>query len=231
MDIEAAKAKGAMALFGEKYDDKVRVLSMGDFSIELCGGTHAKRTGDIGMLKITAESGIAAGVRRIEAVTATAVEEAFYQQQASLNQKLNESQQKAKSLEKEIQLLKEKLAAQESANLINQVVLVNGVKVLVAQLEGADSKGLRTMVDDLKNQMSSGVVLLSNVSDDKISLIAGVTKDLTTKVKAGDLVNLVAVQVGGKGGGRPDMAQAGGTDLGALPKAMSDVMPWLSDCL
>ncbi|SKA45829.1 alanine--tRNA ligase [Enterovibrio nigricans] len=231
MDIESAKAKGAMALFGEKYDDNVRVLSMGDFSIELCGGIHANRTGDIGMLKIVSEGGIAAGVRRIEAVTGQGAEEAFYRQQQEFSQKVSDSQNRAKALEKEIQLLKEKLAAQESASLINNVKDINGVKVLISALNGADSKALRTMVDDLKNQMGSGVVFLSNVADDKVSLIAGVTKDLTGNVKAGELVNMVAQQVGGKGGGRPDMAQAGGTDVAALPAAMETVAPWLTERL
>ncbi len=231
MDINAAKEKGAMALFGEKYDDEVRVLTMGDFSIELCGGTHANRTGDIGMLKIISEGGIAAGIRRIEAVTAKGAEESFYRQQKELNHKLLESQSRAKSLEKEIQLLKEKLAAQESANLINKVTEINGTKVIISGLINADSKALRTMVDDLKNQMGSGIVVLSNLVDDKISLIAGVTKDLTNKVKAGELIGMIAVQVGGKGGGRPDMAQAGGSDVSALPKAMASVSPWLQERL
>ncbi|MGF1705611.1 alanine--tRNA ligase [Enterovibrio baiacu] len=231
MDIDAAKAKGAMALFGEKYDDEVRVLTMGDFSIELCGGTHANRTGDIGMLKITSEGGIAAGVRRIEAVTGQGAEDAFYRQQQEFSQKVNESQTRAKALEKEIQQLKEKLAAQESASLINNVTEINGVKVLISKLDGADSKALRTMVDDLKNQMGSGVVFLGNVADDKVALIAGVTKDLIGKVKAGELVNMVAQQVGGKGGGRPDMAQAGGSDAAALPNALESVTPWLAERL
>lgn len=229
MEISAAKEKGAKALFGEKYDDEVRVLAMGDFSIELCGGTHANRTGDIGMLKITSEGGIAAGIRRIEAVTAKGVEESLYRQQKELNQKILESQSRAKLLEKEIQLLKEKLAVQESANLINKVTEINGTKVIISELVNADSKALRTMVDDLKNQMGSGIVVLSNLVDDKISLIAGVTKDLTNKVKAGELVAMIAVQVGGKGGGRPDMAQAGGSDVSALPNAMASVAPWLQE--
>ncbi|SFP90631.1 alanine--tRNA ligase [Enterovibrio norvegicus] len=231
MGIDAAKAKGAMALFGEKYDDEVRVLTMGDFSIELCGGTHANRTGDIGMLKLTSEGGIAAGVRRIEAVTGQGAEEAFYRQQREFSQKVSESQTRAKALEKEIQQLKEKLAAQESASLINNVTEINGVKVLISKLDGADSKALRTMVDDLKNQMGSGVVFLGNVADDKVALIAGVTKDLIGKVKAGELVNMVAQQVGGKGGGRPDMAQAGGSDAAALPNALESVTPWLAERL
>lgn len=231
MNIEAAKAKGAMALFGEKYDDNVRVLTMGDFSIELCGGTHANRTGDIGMLKIVSEGGIAAGVRRIEAVTGQGAEEVFYSQQQEFAKKVSESQNRARLLEKEIQLLKEKLAAQESANLINNVQEINGIKVLISKLDGADSKALRTMVDDLKNQMGSGVVFLANVADDKVGLIAGVTTDLTGKVKAGELVNMVAQQVGGKGGGRPDMAQAGGSDVAALPAALETVTPWLAERL
>ncbi|PCE68993.1 alanine--tRNA ligase [Salinivibrio sp. YCSC6] len=231
MDIDAAKQKGAMALFGEKYDDKVRVLTMGDFSIELCGGTHANRTGDIGLFKITSEGGIAAGIRRIEAITGQDAIERVYQQQADYEAKLDDAHGKAKALEKQIQQLKQKLAAQESAGLINQVRELNGVKVLVSQLDGADNKALRSMVDDLKNQMGSGIVLLGNVADGKVGLIAGVTKDLTGKVKAGELVNLVAQQVGGKGGGRPDMAQAGGSDVAALPQAIQSVDAWLAERL
>lgn len=231
MDIESAKQKGAMALFGEKYDDEVRVLSMGDFSTELCGGIHATNTGDIGLFKIVSEGGIAAGIRRIEAVTADAAIDAFESQQQQIQDKLAESAAKSKSLEKEIAQLKEKLANQESANLIGKVQEINGTKVLIAGLKDGDSKALRTMVDDLKNQVGSGVILLANVAGDKIALIAGVTKDLTSKVKAGELVNLVATQVGGKGGGRPDMAQAGGNDVEALPEAMKSVLPWLEERL
>ncbi|NAW53958.1 alanine--tRNA ligase, partial [Vibrio sp. V41_P2S12T139] len=231
MDIESAKKKGAMALFGEKYDDEVRVLSMGDFSTELCGGIHASSTGDIGLFKITSESGIAAGIRRIEAVTGEAALDAIEAQNAKYEEKLAESAQKAKALEKEVQKLKDKMAAAESANIMGKAVEVNGTKVLVAALEGADSKNLRTMVDDIKNQMGSGVVLLANVTGDKVGLIAGVTKDLTGKVKAGDLVKMIAEQVGGKGGGRPDMAQAGGTDVAALPEAIKTVQPWLEERL
>ncbi len=232
MDIESAKKKGAMALFGEKYDDEVRVLSMGDFSTELCGGIHASSTGDIGLFKITSESGIAAGIRRIEAVTGEAALDAIEAQNAKYEEKLAESAQKAKALEKEVQKLKDKMAAAESANIMGKAVEVNGTKVLVAALEGADSKNLRTMVDDIKNQMGgSGIVLLANVTGDKVGLIAGVTKDLTGKVKAGDLVKMIAEQVGGKGGGRPDMAQAGGTDVAALPEAIKTVQPWLEERL
>ncbi len=245
MDIESARAKGAMALFGEKYDDEVRVLSMGEFSTELCGGVHANRTGDIGLFKIVSESGIAAGVRRIEAVTGSAAIEALHQEEAllaetaslvksdvaSIGTKVSALIAHSKQLEKELQQMKDKLAAQESANLIDQVQDINGVKVLVTQLNGADNKALRGMVDELKNQMGSGIVVLGNVSDDKVGLIAGVTKDLIGKVKAGELVNLVALQVGGKGGGRPDMAQAGGTDAAALPEALASVTPWLIEKL
>ncbi len=231
MDIEAAKAKGAMALFGEKYDDQVRVLSMGDFSTELCGGIHASNTGDIGLFKIISEGGIAAGIRRIEAVTGDVALDALEAQQAKFEEKLAESASKAKSLEKEIQVLKEKLAAQASASLTDQVKEIAGVKVLVAQLDGADNKALRGMVDELKNQLGSGIIMLGNVADDKVGLIAGVTKDLTGKVKAGELVNMVAQQVGGKGGGRPDMAQAGGSDASALPAALASANAWLEERL
>ncbi|WP_394240112.1 alanine--tRNA ligase [Vibrio astriarenae] len=231
MDIESAKQKGAMALFGEKYDDEVRVLSMGDFSTELCGGIHAYNTGDIGLFKITSEGGIAAGIRRIEAVTADAALDAVEAAQEKMEQKLAESAKKAKSLEKEIQLLKDKMAAAESANIMGKVEEINGTKVLVAALEGADNKNLRTMVDDAKNRVGSGVILIANVANDKVGLIAGVTKDLTGQVKAGELVNMVAQQVGGKGGGRPDMAQAGGTDVSALPEALQSVRGWLEERL
>ncbi|CAM3504337.1 Alanine--tRNA ligase [Vibrio aerogenes CECT 7868] len=231
MDLEAAKAKGAMALFGEKYDSQVRVLSMGDFSTELCGGIHASHTGDIGLFRITSESGIAAGIRRIEAVTGEAALDSLEEQKDSYETKLSDISAKNKLLEKEIQQLKDKLASQAGANLTQQVKEISGVKVLVAQLNGADNKALRGMVDELKNQLGSGVIMLGNVSGDKVGLIAGVTKDLISRVKAGDLVNMVAQQVGGKGGGRPDMAQAGGSDVQALPQALSSVDEWLESRL
>ncbi len=231
MDIESAKQKGAMALFGEKYDDEVRVLSMGDFSTELCGGIHAANTGDIGLFKITSEGGIAAGIRRIEAVTGESALDVVDAQTRNFESKLNDAASKAKALEKEIQQLKDKLASQASASLTDQVKDIAGIKVLVAQLDGADNKALRGMVDDLKNQLGSGVIMLGNVAGDKVGLIAGVTKDLTGKVKAGELVNMVAQQVGGKGGGRPDMAQAGGSDAGALPAALESVDAWLAERL
>ncbi len=231
MNIDEAKAKGAMALFGEKYDDQVRVLSMGDFSTELCGGIHASSTGDIGLFKIISEGGIAAGIRRIEAVTGEGALDYLDAQQAQHDAKVSEMAAKAKLLEKEIQQLKDKLAAKESAGLINQVKQIAGVNVLVAQLNGADNKALRGMVDDLKNQLSSGIIMLGNVAEGKVGLIAGVTNDLTNKVKAGELVNMVALQVGGKGGGRPDMAQAGGTDAHALPSALESVDAWIAERL
>ncbi|MET1281953.1 alanine--tRNA ligase [Vibrio navarrensis] len=231
MDIEAAKQKGAMALFGEKYDDEVRVLSMGDFSTELCGGIHASNTGDIGLFKIISEGGIAAGIRRIEAVTGEGALDALDNQTRKYEEKLADAASKAKSLEKEIQQLKDKLASQASASLTDQVKQIAGVNVLVAKLDGADNKALRGMVDELKNQLGSGIIMLGNVADDKVGLIAGVTNDLTSKVKAGELVNMVAQQVGGKGGGRPDMAQAGGTDAGALPTALESVDAWLAERL
>lgn len=231
MDIESAKAKGAMALFGEKYDDEVRVLSMGEFSTELCGGIHASSTGDIGLFKITSEGGIAAGIRRIEAVTGEAALDAIEATAAQYEAKLGDAASKAKSLEKEIAQLKDKLAAVESANIMGKVEEIGGTKVLVAALEGADSKNLRTMMDNAKNQMGSGIAFIANVADGKVGLIAGVTKDLTGKVKAGDLVKMVAEQVGGKGGGRPDMAQAGGTDVDALPEALQSIRGWLEERL
>ncbi|EEY39430.1 alanine--tRNA ligase [Vibrio mimicus] len=231
MNIDEAKAKGAMALFGEKYDDQVRVLSMGDFSTELCGGIHASNTGDIGLFKITSEGGIAAGIRRIEAVTGEGALDYIEAQQAQHDAKVVEMAAKAKLLEKEIQQLKDKLAAKESSGLINQVKQIAGVNVLVAELNGADNKALRGMVDDIKNQLGSGIIMLGNVAEGKVGLIAGVTSDLTNKVKAGELVNMVALQVGGKGGGRPDMAQAGGTDAHALPSALESVDAWIAERL
>ena len=242
MDIDAARASGAMALFGEKYDDRVRVLRMGDFSTELCGGTHAARTGDIGLFRITSESGTAAGVRRIEAVTGEGAMAILHAQSDQLNdiaqllkgdshnlgEKVRAALERTRQLEKELQQLKEQAAAQESANLSSKAEEINGVKLLVSELAGVEPKMLRTMVDDLKNQLGSTVVVLATVADGKVSLIAGVSKDVTDRVKAGELVGMVAQQVGGKGGGRPDMAQAGGTDASALPAALASVKGWVS---
>ncbi|MFY0676376.1 MAG: alanine--tRNA ligase [Neptuniibacter sp.] len=224
MEIEAAKAKGAAALFGEKYDDEVRVLSMGgDFSIELCGGTHAKRTGDIGLLKITSEGGVAAGVRRIEAVTGECALTYFAEQKNQFEQKLQDQQAKTRLLEKELEQIKAKLAAAKGADLASNAVEVNGVKVLAAQLDGVEPKALRDTIDQLKNKLGNGVVVLATVSDGKIALAAGVTKELSGKVRAGDLIKELTAKLGGKGGGRPDFAQGGGSDLAALPAALESV--------
>lgn len=242
MDLEAAKAKGAMALFGEKYDERVRVLSMGDFSTELCGGTHASRTGDIGLFRIISESGTAAGVRRIEAVTGEGAIATVHADSERLSEvahllkgdsnnladKVRSVLERTRQLEKELQQLKEQAAAQESANLSSKAIDVNGVKLLVSELSGVEPKMLRTMVDDLKNQLGSTIIVLATVVEGKVSLIAGVSKDVTDRVKAGELIGMVAQQVGGKGGGRPDMAQAGGTDAAALPAALASVKGWVS---
>lgn len=242
MDLEAAKAKGAMALFGEKYDERVRVLSMGDFSTELCGGTHASRTGDIGLFRIISESGTAAGVRRIEAVTGEGAITTVHADSDRLSEvahllkgdsnnladKVRSVLERTRQLEKELQQLKEQAAAQESANLSSKAIDVNGVKLLVSELSGVEPKMLRTMVDDLKNQLGSTIIVLATVTEGKVSLIAGVSKDVTDRVKAGELIGMVAQQVGGKGGGRPDMAQAGGTDAAALPAALASVKGWVS---
>ena len=245
MNIDEAKQSGAMALFGEKYDEEVRVVGMGDFSTELCGGTHTQRTGDIGFFKIIAESGVAAGIRRIEAVAGQAAIDYMHQlgeqieetaslikgDQFSIAVRVRQFMDRTRLLERELEQLKAKLAANAGANLLSQVVKVNGQQVLVAKLDDIDPKNLRTTLDELKQRLHSGVLLLATVSEGKVSLIAGVTKDLTNKVKAGDLVNQVAQQVGGKGGGRPDMAQAGGTEPGSLPAALESVVPWLEERL
>ncbi|EOW6719423.1 alanine--tRNA ligase [Cronobacter dublinensis] len=242
MDLEAAKAKGAMALFGEKYEERVRVLSMGDFSTELCGGIHASRTGDIGLFRIVSESGTAAGVRRIEAVTGEGALSLVHAQNdrlnelshllksdsQTLNDKVRAMVERTRQLEKELQQLKEQQAAQESASLSSKAVDIKGVKLLVSELAGVEPKMLRTMVDDLKNQLGSAVIVLATVAEGKVSLIAGVSKDVTDRVKAGELVGMIAQQVGGKGGGRPDMAQAGGTDAAALPAALGGVESWVA---
>lgn len=238
MDIESAKAKGAAALFGEKYDDTVRVLSMGgDYSIELCGGTHAARTGDIGLLKIVSEGGVAAGVRRIEAVTGEGALSWLAATDATLGEvsalvkggrdnvvdKVRSLSERNRQLEKELELLKTKLAAAAGSDLLSSAVDVKGIKVLAAQLEGVEAKALRDTIDQMKNKLGSGVVVLATVSGDKIALAAGVTKELTGQVKAGDLVRELTAKIGGKGGGRPDFAQGGGTDTAALPAALEAV--------
>jgi alanyl-tRNA synthetase len=245
MQIDDAKEKGAMALFGEKYDDEVRVVTLGGFSTELCGGVHVERTGDIGFVKIVSESGIAAGVRRIEAVSGECAL-AFTEQQgsnlslvaamvksdiANMPGKVEQLISRSKQLEKEIQILKQQVAAQAGSDLISEAIDVNGVKVLVADLAGVESKALRGMMDELKNKIGSGIILLGTASEGKVGLIAGVTKDLTGQVKAGDLVNTAAQHVGGKGGGRPDMAQAGGTQPEHLTLALDAAKAWLTDKL
>jgi alanyl-tRNA synthetase len=245
MYIEEAKEKGAMALFGEKYDDEVRVVTLGDFSIELCGGVHVNRTGDIGLLKIVSESGVAAGVRRIEAVTGQSAL-TYTNQQASLltqiaslvksdvnnvNSKVEALISRAKQLEKQVSLLKQEFAAQAGSDLVNQAITIEGIKVLIADLGGVESKALRGMVDELKNKMQSGIIMLATANGGKAGLIAGVTKDLISRVKAGELVNMVAEQVGGKGGGRPDMAQAGGSKPENISEALASVSPWLQEKL
>ncbi|QHB31584.1 alanine--tRNA ligase [Yersinia canariae] len=245
MELDAAKEKGAMALFGEKYDDQVRVLTMGDFSTELCGGIHASRTGDIGLFRILSESGTAAGIRRIEAVTGEGAIALLHQENDllqdvahlvkgdthNLADKVRAVLDRSKMLERELQQLKAQQAAQESASLSSNAKLVNGVKLLVSQLDNVEPKMLRTMVDDLKNQLGSAIIVLATTAEDKVSLIVGVTKDLTGKVKAGELIADIAQQVGGKGGGRPDMAQAGGTDVQALPSALASVEAWVASRL
>ena len=245
MDLDDAKQKGAMALFGEKYDQRVRVLTMGDFSTELCGGIHALRTGDIGLFRIQSESGTAAGVRRIEAVTgegALAQVNAQSQQlldvaqlvkanSSNLNEKVRGLVDHVRALEKELQQLRDQQAAQESASLSSKAIDVKGTKLLVSELSNVEPKMLRTMVDDLKNQLTSAIIVLATVDDGKVSLIAGVTKDLTDRVKAGELIGELASQVGGKGGGRPDMAQAGGTNPQALAGALAGVQEWVCNRL
>ncbi|MFQ3289202.1 MAG: alanyl-tRNA synthetase [Alteromonadaceae bacterium] len=245
MQIDDAKEKGAMALFGEKYDDEVRVVTLGDFSTELCGGVHVNRTGDIGLFKIISESGIAAGVRRIEAVTATGALNFVEQQSQSLfsiaalvksdvnnvTDKVEQLISRGKQQEKEINQLKQLLAAQAGSDLVSQAIDINGVKVLIADLDGVETKALRGMVDELKNKMGSAIIMLATANDGKVGLISGVTKDLIGKVKAGELVNMVAQQVGGKGGGRPDMAQAGGSQPENISTALATVQAWLTEKL
>jgi len=231
-------------LFGEKYGDEVRVLDIGT-SRELCGGTHVSRTGDIGLFKITSESGVAAGVRRIEATTGEGALKLINAQQSlisalanDLKAPVNELASKvaqlsdhAKSLEKELARLKSKLASSQGDDLATQAIEVAGVKVLAATLDGADANALRETMDKLKDKLKSAAIVLASVTDGKVSLAAGVTADLTSKVKAGELVNFVAGQVGGKGGGKPDMAMAGGSDASKLPQALTSVTDWVKSKL
>jgi alanyl-tRNA synthetase len=246
MGVEAAREKGAMALFGEKYSEQVRVLTMGGgYSIELCGGTHANRTGDIGLFSILSEQGIASGVRRIEAVTAlnamsrvesledtlTESVEILKADKSNYIDKIRVLLERNKSLEKEVTRLNMKLVSGAGSDVAESALEVNGVKVIVNQLEGASPKTLPDALDRLKNKLGSGIVVLAGVNEGKIALIAGVTKDLTDRVNAGELVNHIALQVGGKGGGRADMARAGGTDTAALPGALDSVAEYVKNRL
>jgi alanyl-tRNA synthetase len=240
MSIEDAQKTGAMMLFGEKYGDEVRVLDIGS-SRELCGGTHVKRTGDIGLFKVVAESGVAAGVRRVEAVTGEGALELVQQQEMQLRQvadavkaqpqevasRVAQILDNVKSLEKELAALKSRLASAQGDDLVHQVVEINGVKVLAAKLDGADAAALRETMDKLKDKLKSAAIVLAAVSEGKVNLAAGVTSDLTARIKAGELANMVAQQVGGKGGGRPDMAMAGGTQPDKLEAALASVPDWV----
>jgi alanyl-tRNA synthetase len=238
--MDKAVEKGAMALFGEKYGDAVRVVKLG-FSTELCGGVHVQSTGDIGFFKISSESGVAAGVRRIEAVTGLAAIDTVDAMQSSLqqmasvlktspqyaNEKLEQLFQSHKSLEKELNQLKGKLASQAGSSLESQAVEIAGIKVLAAKVEGIEVKALRDTVDQLKNKLKAAAIVLAVVNGNKVSLVAGVTKAEISKIKAGELVNYVAQQVDGKGGGRPDMAMAGGSNIAALEGALASVQAWV----
>jgi alanyl-tRNA synthetase len=244
MDIESAQKTGAMMLFGEKYGETVRVLDIGT-SRELCGGTHVTRTGDIGLFKVVSESGVAAGVRRIEAVTGAnalayvqslerTVQEAagsLRTPPAELNQRIHQVLDQVKGLEKELAALKGRLASSQGDELLSQALDVKGVKLLVAKLEGADAKALRDTLDKLKDKLKTAVVVLASVEGDKVQIAAGVTADTLGRVKAGELVNFVAQQVGGKGGGKPDMAMAGGTQPAGLNAALASVQAWVSERL
>ncbi len=245
MTYDEAIERGAMALFGEKYGDRVRVLSMGEFSTELCGGIHVRRTGDIGLFKIVAEAGVAAGVRRIEAVTGAGALEWVEGMQAQLEHigalfkggreqldvRVAQALERSRALEKELERLKGRLASAAGSDLAGQAQEIGGVKVLAARLDGADPKSLRETLDQLKNKMGTAAIVLATVSEGKVTLVAGVTKDATGRLKAGELVNVVASRVGGRGGGRPDMAQAGGTQPENLDGALADVPGWVAEQL
>jgi alanyl-tRNA synthetase len=242
LSFDEAVAGGAMALFGEKYGDTVRVLDIGS-SRELCGGTHVARTGDIGLFKIVSEGGVAAGIRRVEAVTGDValawvqgVENvlhdaagAFKVPVVELRGKIEQLIESARATERELGRLKSKLAASQGDDLLSKAVDVKGVKVLVAALDGADAKTLRETMDKLKDKLRPAAIVLAAVVDGKVQLAAGVTPDAVGRIKAGELVNFVAQQIGGKGGGKPDMAMAGGTDAAALPKALASVQGWVAE--
>ena len=244
MSLDDAQKTGAMMLFGEKYGETVRVLEIGS-SKELCGGTHVQRTGDIGLFKILSESGVAAGIRRVEAIAGDRALAYLQQLDAQVNQlaaslkatpndlaqRISQLQEHARSLEKELERLGSKLAASQGDELLSQAIELKGIKVLAAQLDGADAKVLRETLDQLKNKLKSAAIVLASVQDGKVQLAAGVTSDVLAKVKAGELVNFVAQQVGGKGGGKPDMAMAGGTDPKGLPSALQSVQSWVAERL
>ena len=245
--MDAAIEAGAMALFGEKYGEEVRVLTMGAdrFSVELCGGTHVARTGDIGLFLITAESGVASGVRRIEAVTGEAalahvtglsrelqsVCGALKATPENATAKVDALRAEVRDLEKESARLRQKLATSAGGDLTQDAVEVEGLKVLAAQIDGATASSLRDTLDQCKNKLGSGVMLLAAVEDSKIALVAGVTSDATDRIKAGDIIKHFAAQLGGKGGGRPDMAQGGGSDVAALPQVLATFQSWVAEQL
>jgi alanyl-tRNA synthetase len=246
LPFDKAVEAGAMALFGEKYDHEVRVLRLGDFSMELCGGTHVRSTGDIGFFKIVSESGVAAGIRRVEALTgegavqwAEATDELLRDVGAlvrggrdELREKIEQLIERSKKLEKEIQQLRGRLASGQGGDLASAAREINGVKVVATRVDGADARALREAVDQLKSKLKSAVIVLGAVeAADKVLLVAGVTADQTSKIKAGDLIGSVAQQVGGRGGGRPDMAQAGGNNPQALDAALASVEPWVRERL
>jgi len=245
MPVDQAMQAGAMALFGEKYGDEVRVLSIGDFSVELCGGTHVSRAGDIGIFKIVSEAGIASGVRRIEAVTGAGALKYIGETEKNIGEvanllkagredavaKLGQLLERNRKLEKELEVLKARLASSQGSDLSAQAREVDGIKVLAARLEGADAKSLRETVDQLKNKLGAAAVILGAVADGKVALVAGVTKAETGRIKAGELVNHVASQIGGRGGGRPDMAQAGGSQPENLEAALASVADWVQQQL
>jgi alanyl-tRNA synthetase len=227
---EEAIQNGAIGLFGEKYGDEVRVVRFGD-SVELCGGTHAHHTGDIGIFKITSESGVAAGIRRIEAVTGAGALHWIDKRETEFKQKIEQSEERLRALEKQLQQIKDKLASNVGQDLASQAKEIAGVKVLAAKLENMDTKSLRNTVDQLKNKLGSAVIALAAINDNRASIVAGVTQDYTGKVKAGELVNMIATQVGGKGGGRPDLAEAGGSQPEHLDRALESVYDWVKEKL
>ena len=244
MTLDKAKASGAISLFGEKYKDVVRVLNVGgDFSYELCGGTHVERAGDIGFFKVVSESGIASGVRRIEAVTGIGalnwIENVEVKLQRiakilktdieSIDTKLSAQIEKTRKQEKELEQLKGKIANSAGSDLVSDAETIEGIKIIAKSLDDIDPKTLRDTVDQLKNKLGTAAIILATVNDSKVSLVAGVTQDATDRIKAGELVNHVAQQVGGKGGGRPDMAQAGGNDPSGLEAALKNVPDWIRD--